>query len=136
MYRPLYSHEYSAVYFSADAISLESALSGGCNVFVCGALQDPGKMSALLGTEPSFAPAVATGYRRTVERVDGDDIPLMVPDEDDPPSVLTGVVWLELTEEGLEKIESLELDGGFRKRISIRVRMGELSVTAYSYVKR
>jgi hypothetical protein len=136
MYRPFYSPESSALYFSAHSVPPEAVFSGECNVFVCGALQNPVEMSGLLQSQPSFAPAVAVGYRRAVERVDKDDIPLMVPDEDDPRSVLTGVVWLDLTEESLEKIESLELSGGLRKRIAIQVRMGEVKVDAYTYVKR
>jgi hypothetical protein len=93
-------------------------------------------MSALLGLEPPFAPAVATGYRRTVERLGGKDVPFMIPDERDPRSVLTGVVWLDLSEASLEKIESLELDGGIRQRITIEAGIGELKLTAYTYVKR
>ena len=136
MHRPFYSPEYSALYFSKDSIPSDSVFSGTSNVFVCGALQDPVKMSDLLDSEPPFAPAVATGYRRTVERVKGEDVPFMVPDENDPRSILTGVVWLDLTKASLEKIESLELDRGFRKRIAIEARIGELKVTAYTYVKK
>lgn len=136
MYRPFYSAENSALYFSADPISSKGVFSGECNVFVCGALQDPVKMSALLDSEPPFAPAVATGYRRTVERVDGEDIPFMVPDPGGPRSVLTGVVWLDLNREDLERIESLELDRGFRRRITIGARIGELEVAAYTYLKK
>jgi len=136
MYRPFYSAENSALYFSAEPISFGGAFSGDCNVFVCGALQDPVKISALLDSEPPFAPAVATGYRRTVERLDGEDIPFMVPDAGDPRRVLTGVVWLDLAKESLERIESLELDRGLRKRITIGVRLGELEVAAYTYLKK
>ena len=136
MYRPIYSTECSALYFSTDSIDSGSVFLGAHNVFVCGALQDPVKMSALLGLAPPFAPAAATGYRRTVERIDGEDIPFMVPDEDAPRSLLTGVVWLDLTPASLEKIESLELAGGFRKRIAIGARIGELMVTAHTYVKK
>jgi hypothetical protein len=136
MYTPIYSVEYSALYFSSDSMSSQSPFSGGRNVFVCGALQNPAKVSALLGLEPPFAPAAATGYRRTVERIDGEDVPFMVPDQDDPRSVLTGVAWLDLTSASLEKIEALELERGFRKRIAIEARVGELSLSVYSYVKR
>jgi len=136
MYRPFYLPEYSALYFATGSISGESVFSGACNVFVCGALQDPLEMSDLLGQEPPFAPAAATGYRRTIERIDGEDIPFMVFDRDDPRSVLTGVVWLDLARENLDRIESLELDRGFRKRITIEVRIGELKIAAYTYVKK
>jgi len=93
-------------------------------------------MSLVLGREAPFAPAATAGYRRVVERIDGEDIPFMVPDEDDPRSILTGVMWLDLTEESLERIESLELSGGLRRRISIEARVGELNLAAWSYVKR
>jgi hypothetical protein len=136
MYRPFYSPEYSALYFSTEPVSAESVFSGGCNVFVCGALQDPARISGLLGLEPAFAPAVATGYRRTLERIEGEDIPFMARDPVDPPSVLTGVVWLDLAGEDLERIESLELDRGFRKRITIEARIGELQLSAFTYVRK
>ena len=115
MYRPVYSDEYSALYFSSDATPSDSVFSGGYNVFVCGALQNPARMSALLGFEAPFAPAAASGYKRSVERIDGREIPFMVPDEHDPRSVLTGVVWLDLAKASLDRIESLELDGGYRR---------------------
>ncbi len=136
MYTPIYSTEYSALYFSSDPMSSESVFSRGRNVFVCGALQDPARVSALLGLEPSFAPAATAGYRRTVECIDGEDVPFMVSDEDDPRSILTGVAWLDLTNASLEKIEALELEGGFRKRIAVEARTGELRLTAYTYVKK
>ena len=135
MHRPFYLPEYSALYFATGPISSKSVFSGARNVFVCGALQDPARMSALLGLEPPFAPAAATGYRRAVERIDGKDIPLMVSDHEDPGNVLTGIVWLDLSTASLEKIESLELDGGFRKRITIEARIGELKLPAYTYVR-
>jgi hypothetical protein len=136
MYRPVYSDEYSALYFSSDAFSPDGVFSGEFNVFVCGALQNPARMSALLGFEVPFAPAAASGYRRSLERIDGREIPFMVPDDRDPRSVLTGVVWLDLARASLERIESLELDGGHRRRISIATRIGELDLTAYTYVRK
>ncbi len=135
MYTPVYSVQHSTLYFSSDLARGESVFSGGRNVFVCGALQDPAKMSALLGLEPPFAPAATMGYRRTVERIDGKDVPFMVSDRDDPRGILTGIAWLDLTSVSLEQIEALELEGGFRKRITIEARAGELRLTAYTYVK-
>jgi hypothetical protein len=136
MYEPVYSVEHSALYFSTEPIPSERVFSRGHNVFVCGALQNPVTISAVVGLEPAFAPAVASGYRRSVERIGGEDIPLMVPDEREPGNVLTGVVWLGLSKESLEKIEALELGGGVRRRITIEVRVGELSLSAYTYVKK
>jgi hypothetical protein len=60
----------------------------------------------------------------------------MVPDERDSQSALTGVVWLGLARASLEKIESLELDRGIRQRIAIQARIGELRLTAHTYIKR
>jgi hypothetical protein len=93
-------------------------------------------MSGLLGQEPSFASAAVTGYRRSVERIDGEDIPFMVPDENDPRNVLTGVVWLDLTQGSLERIESLELERGLRKRITVDARIGELRLDLLTYIRR
>ena len=93
-------------------------------------------MSALLGFEAPFAPATTSGYRRGLECIDGREIPFMVPDERDPRRVLTGVVWLDLTKASLDRIESLELDGGHRRRIAIAARIGELDLTAYTYVRK
>jgi hypothetical protein len=135
LYRPFYSPEISSLYFSTERLPANRVSSGVRNVFVCGALQDPVKMSALLGAEPPFAPAVASGYKRTVGAIAGEGIPFMVPDREDSHSLLTGVVWLDLTEENLERIESLELDRGLRKRITIEARIGELRVTAFTYVR-
>jgi hypothetical protein len=136
MYEPVYSPEHSALFFCSDSVSSEDVFSGECNVFVCGALQDPVKMSDLLDARPPFAPAAATGYKRTVERIGGEDVPFMVADEEDPRSVLTGIVWLDLTRASLQKIESLELGGGLRKRIAVETRIGEREVTAYTYVRK
>jgi hypothetical protein len=136
MYRPIYSNEYSALYFRGDTPAAGDVFSGGSHVFVCGALQNPDRMTTLLGFEAPFAPAVARGYERSVETIDGREIPFMVPDERDPRSVLTGVVWLGLASESLDRIESLELEGGYRRRISIETRIGELDLKAYTYVKK
>jgi hypothetical protein len=136
VYRPFYSPESSCLYFATEELSVDRVFAGSRNVFVCGALQDPAKVSALLGAEPPFAPAAATGYERVVEPIGGEQIPFMAPDPGDPRRVLTGVVWLDLSEGDLEKIESLELGGGFRKRISIEVRIGERTLAAFTYVKR
>jgi hypothetical protein len=136
MYEPIYSVQHSALYFSTEPIPPERAFSGGHNVFVCGALQNPATVSALLGLEPPFAPAVATGYRRSVDSIGGEEVPFMVADERDPRSVLTGVVWLCLSDASLDKIESLELDRGVRKRIGIEARVGELRLSAFTYIKK
>jgi hypothetical protein len=136
VYRPFYSPEYSCLYFATEGLSAERIFSGSRNVFVCGALQDPAKISALLDAQPPFAPAVATGYERVVEPIGGEEIPFMVPGADHPHGVLTGVVWLDLSAEGVERIDSLELERGFRKKVPIEVRLGERTLAAFTYVKR
>ena len=102
---------------------------------MCGALQNPKKMTALLGRSAPFAPAAAAGYERTVEVICDQPIPLMAPSAD-PSRVLTGVVWFGLTDADLAAIETLELDGGHRQRVNIRVEVGTRSIEAFTYVRK
>jgi hypothetical protein len=104
------------------------------NVFVCGALQSPSKMVPLLGRRAPFAPAVARGYWHTSEKIKEKNIPFMVPS--DPQRVLTGVVWLDLTEQEVRKIETIELDGSFRKSVVIEIQVGDRTIEAITYIKK
>jgi len=135
MYRPLYDDTIQSLVFIADERTTEDVLSGSVNVFVCGGLQNPEKMANILGRNAPFAPAAANGYARTVAEVGGEQIPFMVP-ADDPGSVLTGVVWLDLGEQDVKNIETLELKGNVRKRVEIRVQVGEKALEALTYVRR
>ncbi|MDP8257734.1 MAG: gamma-glutamylcyclotransferase family protein [Candidatus Alcyoniella australis] len=109
-------------------------MRGERHVFVCGALQNPEKLGALLGRSPAFAPAVVKGYQRGSETIGGVDVAFMLPSTD-PVAVLTGVVWLDLSEQDIELIEGLELAGDLRKRIVIEAVCGELRLKAFTYVK-
>ena len=50
--------------------------------------------------------------------------------------MLTGVVWLDLGQDELEKIEQFELGSGHRKRVEVRVLLGELRLNAYTYIRK
>ena len=136
MYEPHYDAGSCAIYFVDGAPGDPDVLGGRTNVFVCGALQDPGKMASLLGRNAPFAPAVARGYRRTRASIAGREVPFMATDPDDPERVLTGVVWLDLSVEDLERIEGLELEGGLRVRVAIDVTVGERTIEAITYLRR
>ncbi|MBI9086370.1 MAG: gamma-glutamylcyclotransferase [Desulfobacterales bacterium] len=136
MYRPIYVPEASALVFAADSFRKGLGwFSATINVFVCGALQDPEKMRSLLGLAPAFAPAAVTGYRRSEETIDGKTIPLMIPASDTPAQILTGVVWLHLSEADLGRIEEIELAGGHRRAAGLKVCIGQLQVAATTYIK-
>jgi hypothetical protein len=135
MYEPRYAADFSALYF-ADGPATEDIFTAGTRVFVCGALQNPSKMQDLTGQTPAFAPACVAGYKRTTEILDGNKVPFMVPDENDPARILTGIVWLNLDQTTLDRIESLELGGGFRQRIEITAHVGEMNLTAYTYIRK
>ena len=135
MHEPHYAPDISALYFS-DGPAPEDIFNQGMRVFVCGALQNPAKMRDVTGQSPAFAPACVAGYKRTTEIIEGNKVPFMVPDTSDPACILTGVVWLNLDQATLDRIESLELGGGFRRRIEITAHVGELNLTAYTYIQK
>ena len=136
MYKPLYDAKASALFFADGETSSKNLPIGKINVFVCGALQNPDKMHSLIGRSAAFAPAAVSGFRRVTKAVAGKLVPFMVPSKSDHAKILTGVVWLDLTDKELTKIESLELDGDLRKRIRLNVRAGERRVEAYTYIKK
>ena len=133
MYQPHYDAKNCAMFFVEGPLPGEDVFAGAINVFVCGALQNPAKMTPLIGRSPAFAPAVAIGFERTVMTIGGKRVPFMVRSAD-PATVLTGVVWLDLSESDLAAIESLELDGGLRERIAIDVKAGERVLKAFTYI--
>ena len=134
MYKPFFITETACLIFVSEGTDAGSLLSGTNNIFVCGGLQNPEKMSSSLGREAAFAPAAVCGYERTSEVRDGKEIPFMAPCENDS-GILTGVVWLDLTDEDVSKIEGFELAGNYRKRIEIHVQAGERAVPAFTFVK-
>jgi hypothetical protein len=134
VYRPLYDVPSRALLFIAGPATKRDYLDGKINVFVCGALQSPDKMTPLLGRNAPFVPAVARGYWQTTIEVNGKRVPMMT--ETDREHLLTGVVWLDVTEEEVGKIEVFELAGNLRKRIAIDIQVGDKVVKAITYMKR
>ncbi len=136
MYEPQYDADSHALFFTDGPRQDRDCFGGALNVFVCGGLQQPDKMNGLIERRPSFAPAVVVGFRRIWKNVGGRDYPLMVPAPEEPDRPLTGVVWLDLTPEDLARIETLELDNNVRKRIDIKVLVGDRLLNAITYVER
>ncbi len=136
MYEPHYDADSWALYFVDGPPGDKDYFAGKINVFVCGSLQHPGRMSPLIGRSAPFAPAAARGFLRRWEKADGRDVPFMLPDPDDPGSVLTGIVWLDLSGEEVERIEEVELRAGLRKRIAVEVKVGERAVAAITYIRK
>ena len=136
LYEPHYDAESWALYFVDGPLEGKDYFGGEINVFVCGSLQHPGKMVPLIGRNAPFAPAFARGYSRRWEKVGGRDVPFMLPAPDNPRRALTGIVWLVLSEEEVERIENVELHEDLRKRIAITVKVGERDVEAVTYIKR
>ncbi len=136
MYEAHYDPDVQALTFvDAD----DSGTPGAHAVFVCGALQDPTKMAELTGRRPPFQCGAVAGYVRGTEEIDGNEIPLMVPAvpvDDEGPRVLTGVLWIELSDADLAAIESLELAGGYREQIKTEVTVGDETALALTYVKK
>ncbi len=133
MYTPSYDAERNALYFVADPHENRDRFAGRINVFVCGGLQNPDKMAAVLGRAAAFAPAMARGFRHDRVNVNGRDMPFMLPAE--PTAALTGVVWLDLSADELAKIEAIELADNLRRRIDLAVHLGHSTLAAISYVK-
>jgi hypothetical protein len=131
-YRPHYHPEVQALVFGAGVL-LEDPLDAGRHVFVCGALQDPVRMTALVGRRAPFAAGAVRGFARVQERVGGREVPFMVPAESG--GVLTGLVYLGLSDEELRAIEVLELAAGLRKRVEVAVVIGERVVPAATWIR-
>ena len=107
----------------------------GYHVFLVAALQDPGRWPSLLGRQPAFAPALAYGFRRARLDVGGELLSFML-EADDPQRALSGTLLLGLSPAELERIDTVELAGGHRRRIELEVAVGERRVDAVSYLKR
>ncbi len=136
MYKPYYDKDASTLVFIDGNDIRENYFYGRINVFVCGSLQNPEKMSSILGESVPFATAAVSGYKRSTEIIDGKEIPFMIPSTDEPWVILTGIVWLDLSDELLNRIESIELDGNYRHAVSIDVQAGERKLRAVTYIKK
>ena len=136
MYTPYYDAERWALVFTDGAAGQPDPFAAGTRVFVCGGLQHPDKMTSIIGRAAPFAPAVARGFQRVWKDVEGSPVSFMVPNSEDPQSVLTGVVWLGLDDGEVRKVEGFELAGNLRRRISVAVVVGDDTVQAITYVER
>jgi len=134
MMKAHYNQEGQFLVFTTDHAPVPP-FETGTNIFVCGALQDPEKTAALIGRRAPFVCAIAQGFKRTAALIEGRRIPFMVEDKENPHGLLTGAVWLGLTDQEVAAVEKLELEGGYREPIEIIVRAGELSIRARTYLK-
>jgi len=135
MHRIHYDPEGNTLVFLDEASDAEQVWQGKINAFVCGALQDPEKMTELLGHPAPFAPGVVYGYDHRVVHIDGQQVPLMLPDRQ-PNRALTGIIWLNLTAADLAAIESLEMEGNYRLRVDIEVLAGHHRLSACTFVQK
>ncbi len=136
MLKSLYHPGIQTLIFFENSPPNDNRLREGTHVFVCGALQNPKKTGSLLGSVPSFTYGAVKGFHRGTEMINNREIPFMLPSEGDPDKVLTGIVWLDLSGDQLSKIEALELENNYRKRIRLPVQIGELQIEAFTYVKK
>ena len=132
---PVYDTESHSLYFASDDTSIRSFDLTKINVFLCGSLQHPDKFFSFTGTRPLFAPAVAVGYARGWEEIGSESIMFMKP-SDEPSRILTGTVYLGLSDDEVARIESFELKGDLRERVRIDVHVGDRLVDAITYLKK
>jgi hypothetical protein len=136
VYHAYYDPQSWALLFIPGPREERDYLGGETNVFVCGGLQQPERMASIVGRSPPFAPAVARGFRRAWIEVGKERVSFMLDCPEAPDRILTGVVWLGLSEEEIGRIESFELKEGLRKTVAVEVAVGERTVKARTYVKR
>ncbi len=134
MYKPVYDSRSNVLIFVDDFVEKRDYLDGEINVFVCGALQDPDKMASLIERPAPFTPAVAAGFEHIDEEIDNAPVAFMIPSEN-PHTILTGILWLDLTPDELDRIETIELRGNLRQRSNIMVRVGGKTVDAITYMR-
>ncbi|MFC1888401.1 gamma-glutamylcyclotransferase [Thermodesulfobacteriota bacterium] len=108
-------------------------LGGLSNLFVCGALMDPGFVADLLGHPVAGAFAVALDYARGYEEVDGEKVHFMTPEKG---GVLPGMVWLDLSDEDVRCFEAFEQVPRLRERVDLEVRVGDILLPAFTYMKK
>lgn len=136
MYTPHYDPDSHTLVFADGPPQPETWFSGRRNVFVCGALQHPDRMTAIIGRRAPFAPAVALGYRRTSKTIGGRSVGFMIPDPTAPGRPLGGVIWLDLTAPEVERVRRVELAENLREEIVIDIGVGDRQVRAATYVER
>ena len=136
MYTPRYDEKANALFFAEASVDLSEIPTGGYSVFVCGSLQNPQKMAELIGREAPFAPAVVFGFRHENLEIGGRSIPFMLPAPEAPERVLTGIAWLALSMEELDRIASVELADNFRQKILLTSHLGSKELQIISFTRR
>ena len=136
MFKARYDEESWSLVFCEGSLEEKGAFPEGTNVFVCAALQDPEMIGPMIGRNAPFAPAFCRGFRRVMEKVGGRDIPFMLSDSENPDSVLTGTVYLGLSDAEVRSVEKFELENRMRRRIKLDVFVGEKQIQAVTYIKR
>jgi hypothetical protein len=102
-------------------------------VFVCGSLMDPKFVAGMLGHEIAMAPAVATGFSRGWGEADGKKFHFLREDAD---GMVPGVILLGLSEADIAKIEEFEQAPRVRRRADIKVIVGDITLSAHTYLKK
>lgn len=102
-------------------------------VFVCGSLMDPDIVAHVVGRRIAMAPALAMGYSRGYEEVDGKQMHFM---RRDPGAVLPGMALLGLGEQELARLEKFEQCPDVRERVDIELRIGDATVRARTYLQK
>jgi hypothetical protein len=136
VHTPVYDEPANVLIFVAAGDGGRDLFADGARVFVCGSLQNPVKMAALVGREASFAPAIAVGFGWERQQVDGRAVQFMLPSPDEPERFLPGVVWLGLSEPERRAVEEFELADGLRRGVAVAVRVGLRAIEATTFVKK
>ena len=125
--------EHFALILREASIQKHDFLAGVNNLFVCGSLMEPAFVASLLGHPAAGAFAVARGYRRVCEEVEGKVIQFMIPEAE---GVLPGMVWLDLSDDDVGCFEKFEKAPELRERVDLTVLVGDLSLPAFTYLKK
>lgn len=136
MYEPYYDEQDRTLFFVDGAPEKKDYFGGVMNVFSCGVLQSPSRMKTIIGHNAPFAPAVAFGFTRRWEKVKDKDYFFMISTPDKGERVLTGIIWLDLTRDDVKRIETFELQENVRRRVTIKVQVGDRFIDTITYIKR
>lgn len=125
--------ENFALLLREESMEKRDYLSAKNNIFVCGSLMDPAFVSDLLGHPVAGAFAVAMDYTRAYVEDKGQKVHFMMPGKGD---VLPGMVWLDLSDEDVKKFEDFEKAPELRERRDIKVKVGDLMLDAFTYLRK
>lgn len=125
--------EHFALVVRDESLPPGDYFSGENNIFVCGSLMNPEFIAEMLGRPAAGAFAVAMDYTRGYEETGGKKVHFMMPQAG---SVLPGMVWLNLSAEDVRRFEEFEQAPELRKRVNLKVRVGDLFLSAFTYLKK